>query len=108
VLFVAGSLGGGGAERRLIDLLRSRVPGVVADCPTGPREILEDGRLGSLVPAENVDALAGAIRNVLQAPPSPEELEAARQSVIERFGMTAGIRRLEDLLQRVTTAESGR
>lgn len=34
---------------------------VSTDCPSGPREILEDGKWGLLVPVENVSTLAQAI-----------------------------------------------
>jgi glycosyltransferase involved in cell wall biosynthesis len=36
------------------------------DCPTGPAEIVEDGRNGMLVPAENVTALAASIRELME------------------------------------------
>jgi glycosyltransferase involved in cell wall biosynthesis len=95
-----------GMPNSLIEAIACRVPVVAADCPTGPREILENGCLGSLVAVEDVDALANGIQNVLQRPPSQEFLEAARRSVIERFGIETGIRRLEDLLRHVVSAES--
>ena len=36
---------------------------VSTDCPTGPREILDDGRAGLLVPVGDVEGLAEAIRS---------------------------------------------
>ena len=44
---------------------------VSTDCPSGPREILEGGRLAPLVPVGDVDALAAAILESLSAPPNP-------------------------------------
>ena len=44
------------------------VPVVSTDCPYGPREILQDGRLGRLVPVGEPAALAEAIANTLDHP----------------------------------------
>lgn len=41
---------------------------VSTDCPSGPTEILEGGRLGKLVPVGDYSALANAICKTLQAP----------------------------------------
>ena len=38
---------------------------VASDCPTGPREILNDGKAGVLVPVGDAEAMARAINKVL-------------------------------------------
>lgn len=50
---------------------------VATDCPHGPREILEDGRLGRLVPVDQAPALSAAMQQALDAPTPPERLRAA-------------------------------
>jgi glycosyltransferase involved in cell wall biosynthesis len=45
----------------LVEALVCGCPVVSTDCLTGPREILQDGRLGRLVPVRNETALAEAI-----------------------------------------------
>ncbi len=61
----------------LIQALACGCPVVSTDCPSGPREILDGGRLGPLVPVGDATALAGAIEHVLDDP-LPSELLQGR------------------------------
>ena len=49
------------------------------DCPSGPREILDGGRLGTLVPVADPEALAQAMIRALQTPPDSAALIARAQ-----------------------------
>jgi glycosyltransferase involved in cell wall biosynthesis len=60
----------------LIQALACGCPTVATDCPSGPREILEGGRFGPLVPVGDPDALAGAMADVLATPPDRDALRA--------------------------------
>jgi glycosyltransferase involved in cell wall biosynthesis len=53
----------------LIEALAQGIPVVSTDCPIGPREILQDGRYGRLVPPGDPAALAAAMRETLDNPP---------------------------------------
>ena len=49
----------------LVEALYCGLPIVSTNCPNGPKEILQDGRFGQLVPVENTEMLASAIRAAL-------------------------------------------
>jgi glycosyltransferase involved in cell wall biosynthesis len=63
----------------LIQAMACGCPVVSTDCPSGPREILEDGRYGPLVPVGDVPALTAAIDTVLTQPPDKDLLRRRAQ-----------------------------
>ncbi|HJV28412.1 MAG TPA: glycosyltransferase [Aromatoleum sp.] len=52
----------------LIEALALGTPSVACDCPSGPREVLDGGRVGSLVPVGDDEALASALTTQLDNP----------------------------------------
>ena len=69
-----------GFGNALSEALGLGVPVVATDCPSGPREILGDGRYGPLVPVGDVEALAQAMLKTLREPPAGEFLRARGQA----------------------------
>jgi glycosyltransferase involved in cell wall biosynthesis len=68
----------------LPEALAVGTPVVATDCPSGPREVLAEGKFGALVPMQDPQALARAIANTLDDPLPPGRLrEAARPFEIE-------------------------
>ena len=64
----------------LIEALAVGTPVVATDCPSGPDEILESGKYGSLVPVGDPAALAAAMLKVLDGPrPDAAPLQARAQ-----------------------------
>lgn len=77
-LFVLSSVNEG-LPTVLIEALEHGVPVVSTDCPSGPREILEDGRHGTLVPTGDSCALSSAIRDALSRNHDHEALRIRAQ-----------------------------
>jgi glycosyltransferase involved in cell wall biosynthesis len=70
-----------GLPNTLIEALACGVPVISTDCPSGPREILEDGACGRLVKRGNRQELAAAIRGLLD---DPQEAQALRTRGLAR------------------------
>lgn len=78
-LFVSSSLAEG-SPNALTEALALGTPVVATDCLSGPREILQDGHYGPLVPLGDANALAEAMVRTLAAPPPADFLRQAAQA----------------------------
>jgi glycosyltransferase involved in cell wall biosynthesis len=68
----------------IVEALACGAPVVATDCPSGPREILDGGRYGRLVPVADVNAIAGALSATIDDPPPKEHLRRrARKFTVE-------------------------
>lgn len=92
----------------LIEALACGCPCVSTDCPSGPAEILEGGRIGRLVPVADVEALAEAMRLTLEDPP-PRTLLLKRAEYFSVENAAVRYERLitETVRNRYDRAQSG-
>lgn len=59
----------------LIEAMACGCPVISTNCPSGPSEILEGGKWGSLVPIGDTDSLAKAILHTLAFPPDRRQIQ---------------------------------
>lgn len=62
------------------------LPCIASDCPGGPADLISDGKDGLLVPVEDVEALASALRTLMDDETLRERLGMEARSVVDRFG----------------------
>jgi glycosyltransferase involved in cell wall biosynthesis len=56
------------------------VPTVSTDCPNGPREILQNGKYGRLIPVGDHRSMTQAMLDTLCNPPDPAVVREAAES----------------------------
>lgn len=68
----------------IIEAMACGTPIVSTDCPSGPAEILENGRWGRLVPVGDAEAMASAIEAVLDEAVHPDVTTRADDFTIQK------------------------
>jgi glycosyltransferase involved in cell wall biosynthesis len=80
-------------------------PVLSADCPTGPRDLLEGGKAGLLVPVGDVDAMARAIERLLTDTELRRTLVQAAQQKVETFTPASANQRMLELALRLSAQQ---
>ena len=83
----------------LLEAMSKGLAVVAADCPTGPAEIVEDGRNGLLVPARRVNGLAGGIRALIEDEALRRRCAAGALETAAQYSMDAVGDRWDALLR---------
>jgi glycosyltransferase involved in cell wall biosynthesis len=95
-----------GLPNSLLEAVACGTPALATDCPSGPIEILDEGRLGGLVAPADAGALADTIQAAMDCYPEwQQRAVVARESVRQRYDASTGIRDLESLIERVAVSK---
>ena len=78
-----------GFPNALCEAMAAGLPVIASDCPTGPREIIQDGKNGLLVPTDNVAALAEAMARLMADSRLRNTLGREARDITQRYGLTA-------------------
>ncbi|MAK55146.1 MAG: glycosyl transferase [Pusillimonas sp.] len=86
----------------LLEAMGCGLPCIAYDCPSGPAELLEEGRAGVLVPLNDEQAYAGALSALMANPGLRRQLGAlGAQAVVQRFSLPVVLAQWSELFSKV-------
>ncbi|MFC0397846.1 glycosyltransferase [Paraburkholderia rhizosphaerae] len=88
----------------LLEALAHGKPIVATDCPTGPREILDDGRAGILVPIGEPDVMADALMRVVADAGLRDAMTANALARAQHYGIEQSNRRFAECVADILAA----
>ena len=97
-----------GFPNALLEAMACGLPCIASACDSGPAEIIRDGVDGLLVPPENVDALADALRQLVSDEAKRARLGRRAVEVTSRFSREAFFARWEEVLRLPDRVDEGR
>jgi GalNAc-alpha-(1->4)-GalNAc-alpha-(1->3)-diNAcBac-PP-undecaprenol alpha-1,4-N-acetyl-D-galactosaminyltransferase len=92
-----------GFPNALLEAMACGVPVVSFDCPSGPRQIIRPGVDGVLVPAQDLDALAAAMNELMTNEAERLRLASNAVNVTVRFGLDTIMAIWDDVLSEMTS-----
>lgn len=97
-----------GFPNALLEAMAIGLPCVSFDCPSGPREISNNGEYALLVPPNDVIGLGAALAKLFGNAQLRQELGLkARQSIQQRYALSAVLAQWDDLFREVGVIHAG-
>ena len=91
----------------LTEAMACGTPVIATDCPHGPREILQGGRWGELIPVGDVAALAEAMHGSLRERARFQARAAAAREYVVRFEASQITRQYEAVIRSLLQGKEG-
>ncbi|EIT69117.1 MULTISPECIES: glycosyltransferase [Hydrocarboniphaga] len=88
-----------GLPTTILEAFACGTPVIANDCPSGPSELLAGGRAGELVAMDDLEALAEAMRRILQSPERRAELRAAGLARVQRYDAQSVVPQWEQFIE---------
>jgi glycosyltransferase involved in cell wall biosynthesis len=82
----------------ILEAIACGIPVVSTDCPSGPREILENGRCGLLVPVNDVNAIANGIKKLLNDKNLRKEFSTLGRERAKYFSIDKIVKQYENVI----------
>ena len=77
----------------------ARLPIVSFQCKCGPKDVVEDGDTGYLVPEGDTDALASRLKELMNDEPLRRRMGAAAYAASDRYDLEIIMKKWTDLFQ---------
>ena len=85
----------------LLEALSWGIPCISFDCPSGPNEIIQDGKTGVLVPPENTSAMIAAINTLIKNQDSRLYMSVAALQAVQQYYPESVYKKWEEVFDRV-------
>jgi glycosyltransferase involved in cell wall biosynthesis len=97
-----------GFPNGLLEAMAEGMPCISCDCPTGPRELIEHGKNGWLVPTEDIEALAKGLDLLMGDAELRLRLGAQARSVRQSYSLAAILDKWNRLIEAVVERRAPR
>lgn len=85
----------------LIEAMSCGLPCIAFDCPYGPREIIEDGKTGYLIPYDDDNMFVAKLKYLMEHPGVREQMGKAAKESVKRFSSDAIMNKWKNLYSQI-------